>query len=53
MESQRKPLREQWAPWIEDPDEVEPPMSDEELEAFGEGVSALLKKKREEDKKKP
>jgi len=53
MESQRKPSSEQWAPWIEDPDEPVPPMTDEESKAAAKKAMALLKKKQEEAKKHP
>ena len=51
MESQRKRSPGQWAPWIDDPDPPEEPMSDEQLEKLAEGAKAFLERKRRQQQR--
>jgi hypothetical protein len=50
MESERKPSPGQWAPWIDDPDPPEEPMSDEQLEKLAEEAKAFLERKRRQQR---
>jgi hypothetical protein len=50
MESERKPSPGQWAPWIDDPDPPEAPMSEEQSRKAAKGALALLRRKRPEER---
>jgi hypothetical protein len=43
----------QWAPWIDDPDPPEPPMTDEQMTAFAKAVKELMAERAVESSSSP